>query len=215
MDSPLWRPGCTRLELQPLRGQATAHLTLLSPSLLERPTCCAAPPSLLRPAPAAPPHRWALPRSTRCRPALRPSRHVTAQPSARARIGSRDPGGGFEPTALPRNGAAVFKPQLYAPVTVFAAVVGSHLTGEVRSQLLAVVRKGKSGSCHARSCAAPQRARAGERVLATCVGRDWSPLGGGSPGRTCCGPSGQCLPPRASSVLLGLAGRLGAATPNP
>ena len=51
--------------------------------------------------------------------------------------------------------------------------------------------------------------------MATCVGPDWSPLGGGSPGRTCCGPSGQCLPLRASSVLLGLAGRLGAATPNP
>ncbi|CAI9164947.1 unnamed protein product [Rangifer tarandus platyrhynchus] len=68
---------------------------------------------------------------------------------------------------------SLFKPQLYAPVTVFAAVVGSHLAGEVRSQLLAVVRKGKSGSCHARSCPAPQGARAGEGVLS------WPPAWGG------------------------------------
>ena len=38
---------------------------------------------------------------------------------------------------------------------------------------MAVVRKGKSGSCHARSCAAPQGARAGERVLS------WPPVWGG------------------------------------
>lgn len=45
--------------------------------------------------------------------------------------------------------------------------------------------------------------------MATGVGRVGSPLGGANPKRTCCDPSGKCLPPRASAVLPGLAGRLG------
>lgn len=53
--------------------------------------------------------------------------------------------------------------------------------------------------------------------MATGVGRVGSPLGGANPKITCCDPSGKRLPPRASAVLPGLAGRLGLrlGTPEP
>lgn len=53
--------------------------------------------------------------------------------------------------------------------------------------------------------------------MATGVGRVGSPLGGANPKITCCDPSGKRLPPRASAILPGLAGRLGLrlGTPEP
>lgn len=52
--------------------------------------------------------------------------------------------------------------------------------GEVGSQLLAVVRKNKSGSCHVRSYPAPHRDRTGARVLSwpPTWGRTGAPLEG-------------------------------------
>ncbi|XP_032493707.1 uncharacterized protein LOC116756832 isoform X2 [Phocoena sinus] len=56
--------------------------------------------------------------------------------------------------------------------------------GEVRSQLLAVVQKSKSGSCHAWSYPAPHGARAGERVLSCppAWGGTGAPLEGAASG---------------------------------